>query len=321
MPPDRPAGARHRIIRVGPALRPAAADRLVASAATGMEKGRGKPGKRFLTAAAAYQIDLTHFWASVSGVERTAVREAALLVPGTGRTAMLFCSPPRDAAGVAELAAVIDRACAGLTEVALAQALLEPGERAVREAALAAGFVEIGQLAYLRRPMPRVGEFSAPTSWPAGVSVTPWRDGEEPELARALEASYVDTLDCPGLCGMRETRDVITSHRGTGQFDPALWWLVRRDGAPEGAMLFNPCPEPASVELVYLGISPALRGHGLGRKLMELGLSALGGRSGEGVTCAVDRRNAPALRLYEGLGFASFGERIALVRPLRTSGG
>ena len=65
-----------------------------------------------------------------------------------------------------------------------------------------------------------------------GVRVEAFRDGEDDEaLMAALERSYVDTLDCPELCGLREKRDVLDSHRSTGKFDPNLWWLVRLGGA------------------------------------------------------------------------------------------
>jgi mycothiol synthase len=126
----------------------------------------------------------------------------------------------------------------------------------------------------------------------------------------------VETLDCPELCGLRETRDVLDSHRSAGRFDPALWWMVRREGKPAGALLLNPSPAQGHVELVYLGLAPELRGCGVARRLMLTGLSALAGRAERDVTLAVDTRNTPALRLYESLGFRPFARRTALVRPI-----
>ena len=94
-------------------------------------------------------------------------------------------------------------------------------------------------------------------------------DAAAPELLEALESSYQDTLDCPELCGLRETPDVLDSHRSTGVFDPALWWMVHVNGQARGCALFNRCPEQRTIELVYLGLSPELRGRGLGKWLLR----------------------------------------------------
>src|SRR6186997_1299624 len=61
-------------------------------------------------------------------------------------------------------------------------------------------------------------------------------------------------------------------------------------------MLLNRCPDHDSVELVYLGLSPELRGKRIGSALLQLGLSRLAGSPADHVACAVDLRNAPARR-------------------------
>ena len=88
-------------------------------------------------------------------------------------------------------------------------------------------------------------------------------------LIEALDKSYEDTLDCPELCGVRTTEDVLASHKATGDFDPEHWWLVQLDGRPEGCVLMSRCPDQGALELVYLGLSTALRGRGLGRLLLD----------------------------------------------------
>lgn len=310
-------GSPFTVVRVTTDQRLAAADRLV-----GGGEDPSRTGKRFLAAAEAHGIDLTHMWASVEGSGRSlVVRQVALAVPGTGRTAMVFTSAPRTPAQQEELGAVIDRACAGLTSTMLAQALLESHEKPVRQAFVHAGFRDVGTLAYLRRPVPKAGEFARVQAWPAGVAIRNWRPGDDALLGAALEESYEATLDCPELCGLRDTGDVIASHRGTGTFDPKLWWIVMLDGRPAGAMLFNPSPEQGSIELVYIGLSPALRGRGVGRQLVVHGLAHLCGRREAWINCAVDRRNTPAMKLYDAIGFRAFAERMALVRPLRTPRG
>jgi ribosomal protein S18 acetylase RimI-like enzyme len=278
-----------------------------------------------VTAAAMHGIDLTLMWGTfdrTSDGRPVRVRQVCLGVPGAGGTVAVVLSGP-GAWGPevehAERVAALEAACADLTargRIRLAQALPEPDEvwavRAFREA----GFRSVGELAYLRRPS-GLPPPTPPDGWPEGVEVRPVR-GFEPDralLVAALDRSYEKTLDCPELCGLRETTDVLESHRATGVFDPKLWWLVMQRGEPRGCMLMARSPEQRTVELVYLGLSPELRGRGLAQGLLSLGL-AKAGTPPEGVACAVDLRNEPALRLYRRFGFREFSRRVALVRPL-----
>ena len=103
--PTAPLEPKGYVIRRanGQLLRPAAA-RLIASggqSAADLE--------RFLLAASAHDIDLTHLWASFEADEQTA-REAVLAVVGTGRTAMVFTSAPKSPRAAPELAEVISKA-------------------------------------------------------------------------------------------------------------------------------------------------------------------------------------------------------------------
>lgn len=80
----------------------------------------------------------------------------------------------------------------------------------------------------------------------------------------------MDTLDCPELCGMRRTSDIIASHGAIGRPELAIWTLVRHEGRPAGAVLLAGLPEQRCYELVYIGLGPSLRGLGLGELLMRL---------------------------------------------------
>src|SRR5690606_2862219 len=141
----------------------------------------------------------------------------------------------------------------------------------------------------------------------------------EADLLRVLEESYENTLDCPGLRGLRETRDILCGHQATGTFDPSLWTLLFERGAACGALLLNPVPHHRSIELVYLGLAPRARGRGCGKLLLQHGLALLASRDERIVSLAVDEQNAPALALYRSAGFTLSLRRIALVRSLRAS--
>jgi len=320
---------------VGPM--PVPGDLLVEAAGRLTPAGRGqrmRTGRQFVEQAGRLGIDLRLMRAVVHGDgRRRAVGQVCLPVAGAGRTAMFFVSGPasqESEADRAERVAVVQagfEAVRSLGEgaVRLCQALPEPGEVWAIAAYEAAGFSRIGPLDYMRRPLHAAesGGGVAPIvpsgldGWPGGVEVRSCEPGERDEalVARALEVSYEGTMDCPELCGLRETADVLVSHRATGRWEPCMWWLALREGEPVGCVLLNPCPEIGSVELVYLGLSPAVRGVGLADALLRAAISASAARGGE-LTCAVDRRNAPACGLYVRHGFRRFAERIALVRAL-----
>lgn len=289
--------------------------------------------ERFLAQAPTSGIDPDLIWAAgeFDPPGGPIIRQAVLAVPGSGRTATLFISGPRPEEGVeawgqqADRVACLEAVCAELgplrtPSIALAQALIDPSEGWSIDALRAAGFTSVGLLEYMSRPMEAPGPVQPP-AWPAGVTVTPLseRGPQErwwPLMLRALESSYIDTLDCPELCGLRATEDVLGSHRATGRFDPRFWWLVEHSGEPAGCCLLSLVPQSRSVELVYMGVAPRVRGLGLGRALLSHGLRAVSRLPADEVTLAIDTRNAPAARLYGALGFRATAMRHGFVRRL-----
>lgn len=270
---------------------------------------------RMLRSATSLGVDLSHFYSS-SDPDTNRPRQVCLGVYGSGRSAMLFASPPRTRQEEQELAAVIRHACERMERARIHQALLDAGDYATARSLVLAGFVSVGILLYMRRPTPsRTDTLAADVAAvPDGFVIRRFHGSDEGALIDALERTYIKTLDCPELCGMRETRDVYDSHRATGRFDPQLWWLLERDNRIEGMALFNASPEQGSIELTYLGLSPEVRGRGMGRMLLENTLLRLIGRSEPYIACAVDQRNVPARRVYESLRFESFASRAAFVR-------
>jgi ribosomal protein S18 acetylase RimI-like enzyme len=359
---DPAAGCGWPIMVVPADLHLQAAARLVGDASGGDPT---LAAQRFLQSAGALGVDLSLMWCTLDAAPRR-VRQVSLAVIGSGRTAMLFVSGPerrsRGVAGLgfgskarthapgyghAERVALIRHACVQAAVpgpvtgmgVRLAQALLEAKETDAARAYRDAGFTQLGDLAYMRRPLRRGAALPEVGPWPEGLRVESIRDLAkagvpsaeiDARLLAALEGSYVQTRDCPELCGLRDASDVLESHRNVGVYDPALWWIVSDAEGPQGCMLLTVCPEQDSVELVYVGLSPKVRGKGLGHNLMALGLKAIheqvltAGRpagpphiaGGGGLTCAVDTRNEPAMRLYRRLGFERFGVRIPFVRGL-----
>ncbi len=323
-----PGGPTPTAAPVPEAMRLHAASRLY----QGPLERRLASGQKLLEAASRHGIDPSLMWGTLDPSGTEPVRQMVLAVPGSGRTAMLFLTPPGAPADLgpsetqeAELTECVRATLEGVSHsdlgIRLVQALPEPNERWGVRACLDGGMRMVGELAYMRRPF-KAQERSNPKidPWPDEIRVEPLGDPENPErhaaLRAALEASYVDTKDCPELCGLRHTDDVISSHRSTGVFDPSSWWIIFDEGKPEGCILMTHCPEHDSVELVYLGLSPKLRGRGLGGRLLRSAIARTARFGAKETTCAVDRRNMPAVRLYERLGFRVFASRVALVCPV-----
>ncbi|MDQ7014609.1 MAG: GNAT family N-acetyltransferase [Planctomycetota bacterium] len=288
----------------------------------------------FLDQAPDLGIDLALLAAAVRGDGPSAqVRQVCLPVVGAGRTVMLFVSggvgggPPEASA---ERAAAIREGVRLATEAYgerahLAQALAQPRERWAAASFEAAGLERLTILSYLARTLqPRDAEGSlapgnpvkAPekAAWPGAITVHAM-DGsasDEARLRQALDASYEDTMDCPELAGLRTIEDIVAAHRDVGEFDPALWWIIERDSTPLGCLLLNRCPAQTCVELVYIGVAPALRGLGLGRLLLRRAITAASPHGRE-LRCAVDERNTPARHMYTALGFRETERRVAYV--------
>ena len=203
--------------------------------------------------------------------------------------------------------------------VAVLQSLPEPGDVWARSALEHADYTHCGELRYLRARLSKAPAYPQPRETP-GVRIarvdTLGRDWQPAAIA-ALEASYEGSLDCPELCGLRQTRDVLDSHLDVGTWDPTLWWVVFHQDTPAGVAMFNALENASEIELVYIGLAPSLRGHALGSTLLRMGMHQGAQRGHATMTCAVDKRNAPALHLYENHGFRAFTTRAGYIRRVR----
>ncbi len=98
----------------------------------------------------------------------------------------------------------------------------------------------------------------------------------------------------------REVREMFEGR--WGPFVPAGSWIAERAGEVVGAVLA--VHGGAGVLLADVMVDPALQGRGIGRRVLLTALRALRA-SGEGsIYLNVTEGNAPALRLYERVGFA-----------------
>jgi mycothiol synthase len=242
---------------------------------------------------------------------------AVLPLVSPGRTALLLT--PGGLPDGRDIGPMVDAVCdwAAGQGVHLAQTLIDPGDINARQALNARGFAEIAQLLYLHVSAGRAGAGVAPQT-PAGFSWVSYSPDTHPLFARAIVESYRDSLDCPALNGMRTIEDVIAGHRSSGEFDPDCWYVLNEGHEPAAVLLLTRVPRSDMAELVYLGLSAASRGRGIGDLMVRQALWAVRHRLNVSrLTLAVDSRNAPALKLYYRHGMQQMGTKTAMLRDLR----
>jgi ribosomal protein S18 acetylase RimI-like enzyme len=173
------------------------------------------------------------------------------------------------------------------------------------------GFQHITQLDYLRHDLKDV------PSPPQALDVETYTSVNAAVFAHTLMRTYEGTLDCPELNGVRTIDEVIDGHRAQGIWKPETWWLVRVQGSPAGVVLLTELRDDAGWDLSYVGVVPEFRGRGLGEELTRRTIHSVRAAGGLELHVAVDRRNLPARRLYEKLGFVVVAMREVFLHIFR----
>jgi len=286
--------------------------------------GRAQPNhalvQQFLSYSRDYNLPLNELYAAYRGERPVA---AALILPNAGRSGMVFASPASTSDDAALAGRVVDEAARqqDASQMRLLQALLEPEQPLMRQVLEAGGFEPLAMLQYMGRDadLPAV-PFEPGDSEMALVT---WSRQNRELFARAIEASYEGTADCPALVGLREIDDIIAGHMAAGRFVPDLWFALHRQGEPIGVMLLNELTQGAGFELVYLGIAAPWRGRGLARSLLAYGLGqgserarATWAADNPRLQLAVDEANTAARELYAHFGFRASTRKLAMIRSL-----
>lgn len=194
--------------------------------------------------------------------------------------------------------------------VALLQTLVERETPASGDILSQSGFRRLTTLRYLRRS---VAGHASPAQASDGLEWVAYGPAQDDLFREAIGRSYIQSLDCPELTGLRRIEDVLAGHRAVGVFDPALWWTARRDGEPIGVLLLSRIDGHRTLEVVYMGVASTARGHGVGDAIISWALTACQTEGASELALAVDERNAPARRLYQRWGFVEVGLRAAWI--------
>ncbi len=247
------------------------------------------------------------------GVEGNAIVAAAVCLDSAGRTTLVFAPSMRLHADRRQaILEVMDRLLLAARQrgVRLFQALLPPASEADARLFGDVGFWRLAELIYLERPATVALPIVAP---PEGLSWIPYGPTTHGLFCQVIQSTYQDSLDCPGLAGKRDIEDIIAGHKDTGEFDARHWFVLLLHDEPIGCLLLARVRYRAAMELVYMGLTPTVRGRGLGNVLLARTIEVAAAAGLAYVTLAVDAANAPAYSLYQRAGFTETMRREAWI--------
>ncbi len=238
---------------------------------------------------------------------------ASLIVVSPGRSAILYLprSRPRDRdEGV--MVELLRRVVADAPAVGVKfiQAMVTPDAEHEISILSESGFRFLAELIYMER--------NANALFPKRAAADtlqwiPYNDARHALFASTIMATYEDSLDCPGLNGLRTIDDILASHRAVGEFDERRWFVVACEGTPIGALLLAHVPARDALEVVYMGLSPQWRGRGIGSAVIHHAVKVARDAGCSIVSLAADASNTPAVRLYRGCGFIETTRRGAWI--------
>jgi len=255
-----------------------------------------------------------HVFAQCFGVNAPSL--GAIAIESPGHSAMVQTRLAHDdrelARSLTELLMVLSDALAARGVLVL-QAMISPEESALATIFRDGGLHFLTDLLYMDGA---TQHFAGGRRMPRGVTLATYAPARHQLFIRALESTYVDSLDCPGLTGLRKTEDVLAGHRATGIFDPNGWYVARLGEDHVGVLLTAEVVHRDALEIVYIGVSAAHRGQGVGNLLMHTAHERARALALPRVTLAVDATNEPARHLYAGWGYHVTQRRRVWIKHL-----
>ncbi len=241
---------------------------------------------------------------------------AVLCATNPGRTAMLLHSPPKSRDEIFPISQLASYAISQLDreKVQLVQALVAPEDALGTETLQQTGLHELAVLHYMERPAHT--PIASNSKLPENLQLQAYTQDDDEDVLTALETSYEGTLDCPGLRGLRQTKDILAGHKATGTAELNLWWVLRQEERPVGVIMLAAHKSANTLELAYLGLAPEARGRGAGSAMLAWALKTADHLLPRTCHLAVDVDNGPAIALYKRFGFVSILKRRALTRAL-----
>ena len=155
---------------------------------------------------------------------------------------------------------------------------------------------------------------------PAGLRLEAWKPEFYDAAAELIHRSYVGHMDSGindqyrSVHGSLRFLHNIIRFPGCGTFDAMNSWILRdeRTNTPQ-AMLLSSRVRDDVAHVTQLCVTPALRGLGLGRMLLQQAARVLAKRGGKALSLTVTEANTEARRLYDELGYRTLHRFEAMV--------
>lgn len=201
--------------------------------------------------------------------------------------------------------------------ILLAQALTQDRGDEAMSWFLAADYRLAGDMLYLGADLSQVANRRIPGIPIEQLELTSHSPADVARWVPLIDQTYVNTLDCPAVDGLRPTSDVLLGYRDIGRPRDDWWFIASHAGKDIGCLLLADHHPAKHAELVYMGLIPEARGRGWGVHLALQAQKIAATSGAEYLVLSVDAANMPALRHYQAAGFHFWEQRSIVVKAIR----
>jgi ribosomal protein S18 acetylase RimI-like enzyme len=261
---------------------------------------------------------------ATESTDRTALPTAAVLAECLPGRAAVVMTPQIETALISEertqlakdILLALDQALLA-EHMLLAQALTQTRADEATPWFLAADYRLAGDMLYLGAELNQAEKRRIPGIPIEQLELQAHSPADVARWVPLIDQTYVNTLDCPAVDGLRPTSDVLLGYRDIGRPRDDWWFIASHAGKDVGCLLLADHHPASHAELVYMGLIPEARGRGWGVHLALQAQKIAATSGAEYLVLSVDAANMPALRHYQAAGFHFWEQRSIVVKAIR----
>lgn len=194
------------------------------------------------------------------------------------------------------------------------QLVLEPFDQVSLPRLTRNGFRHLSELLLLQRSL-RSGTVVPDYQT---LKLEPFTEDQIERLARLLELTFQQSLDCPEVASWRTGRDAVTRHLTSSPCSDRHWFFARDEKDEKrgdvGVLLLVGERGAPEWEIDYFGVVPAARGQRIGKQLVSAAIRIAAADGASRVAAVVDSRNHYAITVYDECQFEVESRRQAVIR-------
>ncbi len=190
---------------------------------------------------------------------------------------------------------------------------------ALAEPLLSSGFHTFPRL-FMQWDFASAKQGQANAAVPAGLNLQVWQPEFYEAAAEAIHRAYQFHVDSGvndqyrTIAGSQRFLHNVIRFPGCGKFLPANSWVVREEASGKiQALLLSSQIRKDVGHVTQLCVAPELRGHGIGRLLLNCCARHFADSDIRSMSLTVTEANAPAVKLYEDLGFKTLHRFDAMI--------